>query len=266
MASDASDAKIEQYITVMTQMLSTSADEVQGALGLIAAGVREPRTSLGMRLLALRRYLRMGESKVVAQWAWTPEKVAQERASGDVKVLYELAGATQRAFVTNNPGFNLLVSPLRSLAKQVGLWITNGSVREASAKLLEDVRTELSKDLYTLAPTSISILKFRRALSQMTVRPEPKSAAPGTSDHGQGHAVDFVVVQGRHQIAGTETKDIAGKWKRDGWERKLIDAIAACNEQQRKGSTGRVPILSGPLKKPYEPWHWVLCWEDAAQS
>jgi hypothetical protein len=262
----ANAAKVSKYVDGVVQLLTSSKEEVEEALKLIADGVSNPSTSLAMRLLALRRYLRIGQARVVAQWAWTAEQTAQKMSSGDGKLLYELAATTQRAFTQQNQGYQLAISPLRSLSRQIELWITNATVQSSSAKLLADMDAELSGPEYADVPSPANVAKFRRVLSHARVVPEPTSAAPGTSDHGQGHAVDFVVMRGRHKIAGTETASIPRRWKRDGWEQKLFAAIEECNRQQRESTPGRVAILSGPLKRPYEPWHWVLKWEEVRTS
>jgi hypothetical protein len=96
-----------------------------------------------------------------------------------------------------------------------------------------------------MPPRPEDVKDFVPVLQNASVTPEPTSAAPGTSDHGQLRAVDFVVYQGSTLIAGTTTATIATVWKAQGWEQKLIAATE---------NTG----LIGPLKHPYEPWHWKL--------
>ncbi len=60
-------------------------------------------------------------------------------------------------------------------------------------------------------------------------------------------AVDFVVKHssGGRIVAGTISSSIATVWKLGGWEAKLIAAASGSK-------------LIGPLKHPYEPWHWRL--------
>jgi hypothetical protein len=73
----------------------------------------------------------------------------------------------------------------------------------------------------------------------------PCNAAPGTSDHGQVKAVDFVVMQGSRLVAGTSRSTIAAQWTAPGWAQRLVEATAGTR-------------LRGPLRHPYEPWHWSL--------
>jgi D-alanyl-D-alanine carboxypeptidase len=254
----ADDVKVEAYLTATVALISAGRVEIEGALCLIRDEVKNTHMSLAMRLLALRRYLRMGSSKVVAQWAWTAEQTRMNMGSGGGKRLYELAARTQVIFSEKNQGYRLSVSPLRSLQKQAHLWVINNSVQTAARQLLTDTLTLLEATDYPDLPTSVAVSKFRAALRHAAVTPEPTSAAPGTSDHGQGHAVDFVVTQGDKIIADTKTEQIPTRWKKNGWEKKLIDAIDDCNREQREKQPSIAPSLSGPLKKPYEPWHWVL--------
>jgi hypothetical protein len=58
-------------------------------------------------------------------------------------------------------------------------------------------------------------------------------------------AVDLVVVQDGDVVAGTDTKEIPTRWQHDGWGEKLIKATYGSQ-------------LVGPLKHPFEPWHWTL--------
>jgi hypothetical protein len=90
-----------------------------------------------------------------------------------------------------------------------------------------------------------SVTRFSPILQNHKVHPEPTSAAPGTSDHGQLRAIDFVVLRAGTLIAGTNTSSITTVWRAQGWEKKLIAATA---------HTG----LIGALQTPYEPWHWRL--------
>ena len=104
---------------------------------------------------------------------------------------------------------------------------------------------ELESSGYPTPPNLEAANRLSRVIRFAKVFPEPSSAAPGTSDHGQARAVDFIVKRGATVIATTETAQIPTVWKAGGWERRLIDAT-------------RGTRLVGPLKHPYEPWHWRL--------
>jgi hypothetical protein len=94
-------------------------------------------------------------------------------------------------------------------------------------------------------PTETAVQRFHAFLKGASVQPEPTSAAPGTSDHGQMRAVDFVVMKGGTIIADTTSSTIVPNWRVPGWEKALIEAAKPTK-------------LMGPLAAPYEPWHWSL--------
>jgi hypothetical protein len=255
-------AKVETYLRSLISTFAGAKEEASEALQLISERVTAPRESLAFRLLALRRYLRLGEERVVAQWAWTAEQTREMMGTGRAKVMYSLATRTQQIFAQNNSGHTLQISPLRSLDRQVELWVGNVSARDAGERLLNDIQTVLGGDEFPMTPNMTSISRFRVKLKSARVIPEPTSAAPGTSDHGQGNAVDFVVVRGKQEVAGTKSSHIRTRWKADGWEARLIAAVKQCNEEQLKNPVRPAPQLSGPLQKPYEPWHWVLSYDQ----
>lgn len=255
-------SKVEAYLQSVISTFAGAKEEVAEALELIADRVKAPRAALAFRLLALRRYLRLGEERIVAQWAWTSEQTQELMGTGRAKVMYALAARTQQIFAQNNPGYALQISPLRSLDRQVELWVINTSVKGAGERLLGDIQALLGGDEFPTTPNMTSTRGFRVKLKSARVIPEPTSAAPGTSDHGQGNAVDFVVVRGKEKVAGTKTSEIRTRWKAEGWEARLIAAIEQCNQEQLSNPVRPAPQLSGPLKKPYEPWHWVLSYDQ----
>lgn len=232
-------------MTAVADAFSEGKAEVKDALRLIAKHIGKGEAQ-AVQLLALRRYLRLGGKKVHANWAWTAEQAERFLKEGTGKLLAEEATKVQKAFSTSNPGYSLLISPLRSLTRQVRLWNANNSVQKAGNRLLKDMIEELkNEEDYPAAPTGVSTSIFKVVLRGAAVTPEPTSAAPGTSDHGQMRAVDFVVVRGQTIVAGIQSSTIATIWKERGWEEKLIAAT--------KGTK-----LVGPLKHPYEPWHWTV--------
>lgn len=256
--ADAAAKTVEAYLKSVISTFTDAKDETSEALSLIAEHVKNPRASLAFRLLAVRRYLRMGEARIVAQWAWTAEQTRENIGSGRTKVLYTLAARTREIFAQRNPGYSLTVSPLRSLERQVETWVTNASVTAAGERLLTNVETILCDDEFPMTPNVAATRRFRIKLKSAHVQPEPTSAAPGTSDHGQGSAVDFVVVRGQKAIASTKSNQIRSRWKADGWGERLKQAIDECNQEQLDNPIRPAPQLTGPLQKPFEPWHWVL--------
>jgi hypothetical protein len=158
--------------------------------------------------------------------------------------LYAEASKVQAIFASQNPGFRLERTPVRSVESQIRLWGRNKSVREAAAKLLKDVRLNISSWPDEVDRNSAEA--FFLYLDGYKIHPEPSNAAPGLSDHGRGLAVDFQVCQGRTVVADIVTSTIPEVWIAGGWLDKLSAAI--------RGSRLRGPL--GP--KPFEPWHWWL--------
>jgi len=115
----------------------------------------------------------------------------------------------------------------------------------AALELFDQAVKELSKAIYDLPAELSRIADFARWLEGFLLTAEPGNAAPGTSDHGQMRAVDFIVMQGRRVVATTERASIATQWTAPGWSARLAAATAGTQ-------------LVGPLAHPYEPWHWSL--------
>lgn len=134
---------------------------------------------------------------------------------------------------------------MRSLERQVELWNKNSTVNQAGVQLQQTMIKVLGDASYPESPTGVAAAAFARKLSAQVVTPEPSSAAPGTSDHGRGIAVDLVVMKDRTIVANTYTSHVSTKWEKDGWGAKLVSACAGTR-------------LKGPLQVPFEPWHWVL--------
>jgi hypothetical protein len=240
------DAKLDSYTSAQTFPSPVSL-EVSEAVRLIRRCVRPNQSAQALQLLALRRYIRLGSLRVQTNWAWTAEQAAALIRQGAAKVLIDEAAKVQANFAKANPGYALALSPIRSLERQVRLWNGNNSVQHAANGLRDDVLEDLEDaQMYPDSPTVNSVSSFVSMLRHSTVTPEPTSAAPGTSDHGQMRAVDFVVVRSFGKVvAGTISSTIATVWKLGGWEAKLTAAAAGTK-------------LTGPLKHPYEPWHWRL--------
>jgi hypothetical protein len=140
MTNPGTELEVEARLKALVSTMAEAREEASEALELIAQRVKSPRASLSLRLLAMRRYLRMGEERVVAQWAWTAEQTLLQKTTGPTKVMYALAERTQEIFAQNNPGYSLTISPLRSLQRQVDLWVVNSSVQNAGEQLLRDIQ------------------------------------------------------------------------------------------------------------------------------
>jgi hypothetical protein len=240
------DPKLQGYMDAVVNSLGPGRAEVQTALELIDERNRGQVSAQALQLLALRRYVRIGGKKIEGQWAWTEAQGHRNMKSAETKGLMAEVEKVKKAFAAANPGHSLGVSPLRSLERQIDLWRDNSTVRQAANNLMSKAMKMIDdEDCYPFPLNAASVGRFKVDLRDYPVIPEPSSAAPGTSDHGQMHAVDLVVVSHGRTIANTSTGDIERVWKGQGWEAKLIKATAGTR-------------LVGPLKHPYEPWHWRI--------
>jgi hypothetical protein len=157
----------------------------------------------------------------------------------------EPASRVQRDFAAANPGHKLGVSPPRDLERQVALWNGNLAVRATARELFGRAVEEAGKPKFDLPAPLSAVEALTRWLQESRVTNEPGNAAPGTSDHGQLRAVDFVVMRGGVVVAGVRRSTIPADWTASGWAKRLAEATANT-------------ILVGPLRHPYEPWHWAL--------
>jgi hypothetical protein len=239
------DPSLDRYIAAAAHSFPISTKNVIDALDLIRANVKPTQNAQALQLLALRRYLRLGAAAIRAQWAWTDEEAMRFGQQGKFKLLLDEASKAQTIFATANPGYTLGTSPLRNLKRQVGLWNNNNVVQGVADSLQSHMLAFMQKSRFSDVPTRPSLAAFTFKLKGAPVHPEPTSAAPGVSDHGQMHAVDFVVRGGGRIVANVDSGTIQTVWKAGGWEAKLIAAAS-----QTK--------LIGPLQHPYEPWHWRL--------
>jgi hypothetical protein len=243
------DPKVDAYVRMVCGWVIRQAarPDVADALDRIERAAMIPH-QLSLRLLALRRYLRIQDRDQVnlhSIWSWSEDKVRNSLREGAGRDLMNEAARVQATFARNNPGYTLGVSPPRSLARQVQLWVTSSSAHAAGEQLLRAASRELSKAAYELPPPVTKVELFATWVREFRVDPEPGNAAPGTSDHGQVRAVDFVVMRGLELVAGTTRSTIPSAWTAPGWAQRLVEATAGTR-------------LRGPLRVPYEPWHWSL--------
>jgi hypothetical protein len=248
------DPKLELYLlrTVDQSIRPNAQVQVHEALRQVARGLW-PSHAQGLRLTALRRYLRFqnrDHKDIHESWAWTPTQAEQLIREEPARTLFQRAAVVQAAFAASNPGYRLEISRVRSLESQVQKWNDNAGVRVAAAALLVKMLAELGDAEYATPPTRENVARFSARLEATVINPEPGNAAPGISSHGQMRAVDFIVLQGAQIVATTSTASVATIWRGQRWEEKLIAAVQAAS---KKGAA-----LKGPLKVPDEPWHWSL--------
>ncbi len=190
-----------------------------------------------LQILALRRYIRK-RGDLNTQWAWSETRVKQYLNSPQYTQVRTKIDLVKTKFASMNPGYSLGVSPIRDLSRQIRLWNHNKKVRTAASYL----QTNCIKDIES-SPDLIdreSLNNFKSYLEHSHVNPEPTSAAPGLSDHGQMNAVDFVILQGQKQIAGTSTSSIPIVWEgSECWAQKLNVAVIQSGSGFHRGSSCR---------------------------
>jgi hypothetical protein len=197
----------------------------------------------GRRLLAMRAYLRAGES-LSDRWSWTDAQHTAFQASAEGKALRDGTDAVRCAFATANPGYSLFVNPeFRSTAIQTDRWNRNETTGRAAARLLEMARVAIPTS--TTAGSAAEASWLRQWLIAHAPQPVPTLAAPGLSPHGRGNAVDFQVMRDGRLVAGPDSTTIKKAWQQSGWSDRLAQAVA----------TSGAPF-AGPLQSPHEPWHY----------
>ena len=235
--------KVDLYFSAVAKTFPPKVQEALRMIGDPALGAGPD--SRARQLLALRRYVRKAKG-LEAQWVWSHEQIKHYEASPEfARVRTEIA-KVKNQFEELNPGYTLGVSPIRDLHRQVALWNGNKTVHAAAEGLKRKCLQEAAS--YPDRPDSNTTERFRTFLGHCAVDPEPTSAAPGLSDHGQMHAIDFVVKQGERTIADTVSKTIGAQWDAPGWTQKLNDAVRLSKS-----------LFSHEyLQHPREPWHYKL--------
>jgi hypothetical protein len=221
---------------------------LRGYATSVAAGL-DPRVSgalaripeTGPRLLALRSYLRAGDT-LAARWSWTAEQIREYEASAEFRDVQTELDRVLAAFAAAFPGHTLYVNrEVRSLELQLERWNSNRSVDTAAQSLLAELHRG-----YRKRHGRVDADWLRQALAEWTPAQPATLAAPGLSAHGQARAFDFQIERDGQIVAGTESEHTARDWDGSGWTGRLKQLI------------GRVSTrLHGPLESPWEPWHYV---------
>ena len=195
----------------------------------------------GRRLLALRAYLRAGDS-LARRWSGTQAQLALYPGTPEGKAAMADIDVVLSVFSAANPGYGLRVNrEPRSLEVQIRRWNENPSVGAVADRLAASLDRR-----YRIGNATPSTDDIRRALMDWKPAVEAPLAAPGLSAHGQGRAFDFQVEKNGHVIAGPDAALARTRWDRAGWTDKLKFAV------ERAGHH-----FSGPLDSPYEPWHYI---------
>ena len=229
-------------------------DEAEKALAVAASGITpEARQALTRiegtprRLLALRGYLR-AEDALGSRWSWTQEQIdAFEKSPQHAQMLAEIDKVTAQ-FEKRNRGHTLYVNTkVRSLELQLRRWNENRTVGRLADELYVATRAHLKR-----TPDAARFARFLHEWFPSTAAP---LATPGLSAHGQLRAVDFQVYARDRVVAGPDISTIGRVWERQGWARKLSQAVNEASDRFR-----------GPLRMPDEPWHFEYLPSGILQS
>jgi hypothetical protein len=195
------------------------------------------------RVLAARSYVRSSTS-LAQRWSWdSAQTAAFLQSPGRIELDAAIAQVICR-FQRSHPEHTLFVNPeFRTLERQVERWNTNVSVAQAAADLAAKLR--LASTGMPPETTEEGRRQFRQLLADTRPSPTPALAAPGLSRHGQMGAIDFQVMKGDQLVAGTEADSAQEQWDEAGWTSRLRGAVEAADAG-----------FTGPLKEPYEPWHY----------
>jgi hypothetical protein len=197
-------------------------------------------SSADRRLLALAAYLRAGGT-LAKRWSWSQEQLSSYPATPEGEAATADIDAVVAAFAAANPGFKLQVNrKLRSLDVQIAHWNVDRSVGIAAAALIVALEQRFIGEA-----SKPNTEQLRDALMEWKPNVPIALAAPGLSPHGQGRAYDFQVARGGQIIAGVDVNLASQQWDAAAWTQKLRAAVSAAGNH-----------FSGPLKSPYEPWHY----------
>lgn len=238
------DQKVYAYMDAVIDIFHPGKFHARDALACIDKHMPVGTDGQLYKLLALRRYLRVGGGVLVANWPWTTDE-QNTTFRGVIADLRKAAKQVKATFEKANPGLTLRYTEARDLDRQCQLWVENLSVKEAGGRLLEETSRELTGSTYIPNPGPEAAERFRRWLKTRLVNPEPTNAAPGLSDHGKMQAVDFYVMEGKKKLASIRSATIEREWHATGFATKLKAATAGT-------------CLDGPLMTPYEPWHYSV--------
>jgi hypothetical protein len=224
-----SEATVESWVKVASTGLDTRA---LAALEQISGANR--------RLLALRAYLRAGDS-LPQRWSWSQRQLADYEYTPEGRAAAADIDAVAAEFAAENPGFTLQVNRQpRSLEQQLSRWNENPGV----GRVADSLERSLLRQFTSTATPNADLV--RRALLDWSPSVAAPLAAPGLSAHGQGRAFDFQIEHDGTIVAGLEVAYARRDWDANGWTHKLQHAVSA---------SGR--SFSGPLQSPYEPWHYA---------
>lgn len=229
------ETKLDRYMNLAAKRLDS---RMQGALSHIPDD--------GRRLLALKYYTRR-PGNINGRWAMSAGQIAKHVGSKQHQRAVATVEAIKLRFATQNPGYRLAVNTdVRSLEKQIEIWNTFGSTEQAGQSILTKTERALANDTaWPAEPGPQDVARFAKMIASTPTSRTPTAAAPGFSLHGTGRAFDFIIWKGDEIVAGAVAETVGTVWDKAGWTKKLKDAITEVS-----------PNFVGPLRAPYEPWHY----------
>jgi hypothetical protein len=228
------DDTVEEYIGTLRAELDARVIETLAAI-----------EGTGRQLLAVRSYVR-STAQLQERWSWNDAQIAAYAGSPEQLRLDAAIARVRCTFESANPGHTLFVNgTIRSLDRQIDKWNRNESVKRAADHMLEKFRAAVAAPAFPRANSPEGESAFRSLLMSFKPDPAPTLAAPGLSLHGRMQAVDFQVMAGSRIVAGADASSIIETWETPGWKAKLQSAVNGANAG-----------FAGPLKSPYEPWHY----------
>jgi hypothetical protein len=229
------ETKLDRYMNLASKRLDP---RMQGALSHIPDD--------GRRLLALKYYTRR-PGNLDQRWAMTAGQIAKHVGSKQHQRAVATVEAIKLRFAEQNPGYRLAVNTdVRSLEKQIEIWNTFASTEQAGNSILTKTERALANDkAWPAEPTPQDVARFAKMIASTATSRTPTAAAPGFSLHGTGRAFDFIIWKGDEIVAGAVAETVGTVWDKAGWTKKLKEAITAVS-----------PNFIGPLRGPYEPWHY----------
>jgi hypothetical protein len=231
-AAAASSDAVAAYATAAATQLP---ERARSALEAIDAGPR--------RVLATQAYLR-SDGALLTRWSWSDREIAEYERSSDFQAMNAAVARVNARFQAQNPGYSLAVNTqVRSLDLQLQRWNENPGVGRAAERICSMARDELRNGKYPATPNAAATQRFIAFLKSLSAA--APLAAPGLSLHGQARAMDFQVRNGNGTVAGPEVASVADVWEKQGWARRLEQAIDPAQG-----------VFVGPLRQPNEPWHY----------
>lgn len=207
--------------------------------------------NLDRKLLAIRGYIRYVDVKhkcIRDNWAWNDAQKAEWYASAAYAQACGLLDDIARTFRRANDGFRLEQKrQVRTVEMQVDNWRFSKQVLRLGGELRAKISQRLDRDEYSDYPGGNEAHLLREYIAGTSVSEQLYVATPGLSDHGHGNAFDTEVLSTKGKMMAACHAAWISTW--DGphrWTEKLYDAVMM-------SGGGR---FKGPLKAPYEPWHY----------